>query len=304
MRCYTARVSPSSTPTNAAADRFIVRFWGVRGSIPTPGPATARYGGNTTCIEVRCGSQIFIIDLGSGMRPLGDALIASGQPLAATILVTHLHWDHVQGFPFFGPAFFPSGRFSMHCEHRADTSLPTVLNAQMSEPMFPIGLDSMNADFTFHEFQRNDTLEFGDVVVRTAPLNHPGGATAFRFEYRGQSYVHASDHEHVATLHQPLVDIARDANCMTYDSTYTDAEYAGEGGGEPHVGWGHSTWEEALKLADAAEVDTMVLFHHDPDHTDARLDEIGAQARVRRPGTLVAREGMVIDVSDDCRVVA
>jgi len=285
-------------------DTFFVRFWGVRGSSPTPGPATVRYGGNTTCIEVRCGQELFIIDLGSGMRPLGRALLREAEPIRATVLVTHLHWDHIQGFPFFSPAFQPGATLDFWSEQRIDTSLIEVLMGQMAQPTFPIGLDAMGANITFHELHRGETFQVGEVTVTTAPLNHPGGSTAYRLDYRGRSYVHASDHEHEAELHQPLVQLARGATCMTYDSTYTDAEYCGASDGHSHVGWGHSTWEEAIKMADAADLETLVLFHHDPEHSDEQLDQIGASARAIRPGTLVAREGMVIDVADSCRVLA
>ncbi len=232
------------------------------------------------------------------MRPLGNALAASGEPIVATVLVSHMHLDHILGFPFFSPAFSKQNRFAFYSEPRVFKGLRAVLSEQMADPTFPIGLDHMGAQFRFHELSAGDSFSIGPVNVRTAPLNHPGGATAYRIEHGGHVYVHASDHEHLSSLHQPLVDLAQGADVLSLDATYTDDEYHGHGT-PSHVGWGHSTWQEGCRLADAAGVKRHVLFHHDPSHTDALLDEIGVLASTRRPGTLVAREGMVIDVRND-----
>ena len=276
---------------------FQVRYWGVRGSIPVPGPDTVRYGGNTTCIEVRCGDELMIIDAGSGIRVLGNHLVDSPDPVKATILFSHLHWDHILGFPFFTPAFTPGTTLGIYCDRRPVGNLKEVMRGQMAEPTFPVSLDSMGAEIDFHEFSQGDTLRLGDCVVKTAALNHPGGATGFRFEYKGKVFVHASDHEHLPTgFWQPLVDLARGADYFSVDSTYTDAEYHGTDGGLGHIGWGHSTWQENVKLANEAGVGELILFHHEPNHTDDDMDLIGALAKEQRPATRVAREGMVIDL--------
>lgn len=271
-----------------------MQYWGVRGSIPSPGPSTVRYGGNTTCLSVHCGEQLFIIDAGSGIRPLGSALLATGRPIAATVLFSHLHWDHIQGFPFFMPAFTEGNKIRIWSAQRADTSLIEVLKGQMAQPTFPVTLEEMAADITFHEMHRGEIMEFGNVTVRTAPLNHPGGATAFRFEYRGRSFVHASDHEHQAELHAPLLELAHGADYLSYDSTYTTAEYEGGDGQLAHEGWGHSTWAEAIRMANRAQVGMLVLFHHDPDHTDDIMDGIVAEAQAIRANTIAAKEGLVL----------
>lgn len=286
-------------PSARTPSEFTVRFWGVRGSIATPGPETARYGGNTTCIEVRVAGHLIIIDCGTGMRPLGNRLAATGEPIEATVLVSHMHLDHILGFPFFSPAFSKRNRFAFYSEPRVFKGLRAVLSEQMADPTFPIGLDHMGAQFRFHEINAGDSFSIGPVRVRTAPLNHPGGATAYRIEHGGHAFVHASDHEHLSALHAPLVELARGADVLSLDATYTDDEYHGDGTSSSHVGWGHSTWQEGCRLADAAGVKRHVLFHHDPSHTDDLLDEIGVLAGARRAGTLVAREGMVIDVRSD-----
>jgi phosphoribosyl 1,2-cyclic phosphodiesterase len=281
--------------TRVDTHEFTVRFWGVRGSIPTPGPETARYGGNTTCIEVRVAGELIIIDCGSGLRPFGTQLERLSAPIRATFLVSHMHLDHLLGFPFFGPAFAHANTFSFFSEPRVFKGLRAVLSEQMTDPTFPIGIDAMGAQFRFHEIVSGDSFRIGPVTVRTAPLNHPGGATAFRIEYDGLVYVHASDHEHKDALHAPLLELARGADFLSLDATYTDAEYSGELG-QSHVGWGHSTWQEACKLSRAAGVKRLVLFHHDPSHTDALLDGVAVEAAAHLDGTVVAREGMVLDV--------
>ncbi len=269
----------------------------MRGSIPTPGPDTVRYGGNTTCIEVQCGDQVLIIDAGSGLRRLGNELARGGGTIEATFLFSHFHWDHIQGFPFFTPYFTSGNRFDIWAAERGGSSLLDVLRGQMAQPTSPISLERMPAELIFHEIPPGGSFEVGsDVVVHTAPLEHPGGSMAFRIEYKGRSFVHASDHEHADAPHAPLVELARGASALSYDSTYTDAEYHGREGGDGHRGWGHSTWQEAVRVAEAADVERLLLFHHDPSHTDAMLDEIAAAADAKRSGTVVAAEGMMLDL--------
>ena len=280
----------------SANERFSVRFWGVRGSIPVPGKETARYGGNTSCVEVRCGESLFIIDAGTGIRELGRQLASSGTQLRCNLLFSHVHWDHIQGFPFFEPAFDTSTELTIWSENNPTRPVRETLALQMSPPMFPVSLDDMVASIQFRSFDLGDALEIDGVRVSTAPLNHPGGATAYRLDYGGRSFVHASDHEHTDTLYEPLVSLAQGADCLVYDAAYTDDEYTGRRSGESRQGWGHSTWKEALRLADAANVSQVVLFQHQYDRTDDELDEIAAWAQEIRPNTIVAREGLVLEL--------
>jgi phosphoribosyl 1,2-cyclic phosphodiesterase len=270
--------------------QFSVTFWGVRGSIACPGPATMRYGGNTSCLEVRCGERVLIFDGGTGMRPLGAALAARG-PIEADIFYTHTHFDHIVGLPFFAPAYRKENRLRLWAGHLLpDNTLKFVLSEMMMAPLFPIPISVMSADLSFHDFRAGETLTPCDgLTVRTAPLNHPQRATGYRIERDGKSICYVTDTEHLdGQLDQNILGLIEGADVFIYDATYTDAEYP------KYRGWGHSTWEEGLRLAEQARVKTYVIFHHDPSHDDDFMDTIAAEAARRRPGTLVAREGLTL----------
>ena len=257
---------------------MLVRFWGVRGSIATPGPHTARYGGNTPCVEVQAGDRLIILDAGSGLRELGNALLASGRtPIEADIFFTHFHWDHIQGFPFFTPAFMPGNRFRVHGRHEGDYNVKKVLEGQMNDPNFPVPLSVMGSQLTFHAIEPGESFDVGPVHVRTTSLNHPGGCIGYRLEHNDASFVFATDTEHDPEsdeLDTNLVTLSGGADVLVYDATYTEEEYkAGR------VGWGHSTYEHAIRIARAAKVRRLYLFHHDPTHNDAFLDQRLAEAR-------------------------
>lgn len=281
--------SQASEPL-AAPSAFTVRFWGVRGSIASPGPDTVRYGGNTPCIEVRCGDALLVLDAGTGIRPLGEALLREG-PVDLDLLLTHSHLDHICGLPFFAPAFDPGSHVRLWAGHLGpDRNLRSVLQCMMSAPLFPVPVEIFSADCSFHDFQGGDTLALKPgITVRTSRLNHPDGAVGYRVEFGGRSVCYVTDTEQPAAGRDPnVVALARGADLLIYDSTYSDEEYPA------HVGWGHSTWQECLRLAEEAGVGRAVIFHHDPSRTDAQLDAIAAAAEAMRPGTLVAREGMVL----------
>ena len=269
---------------------FTVRFWGVRGSIPCPGPETVRYGGNTSCIEMRCGDRLLIFDAGTGLRPLGAHLDALGA-VKADLFFTHTHFDHICGLPFFSSAYAKTNHLQFWAGHLLpDHTLRYVLSEMMMAPLFPIPISVLGADITFHDFRAGETLDPGDgIVIRTVPLNHPNGATGYRVEYAGKSVCYVTDTEHVpGTPDRNVLGLIAGADLVIYDSTYTDDEYPN------HVGWGHSTWQEGVRLADAANVKRLVIFHHDPGHDDATMDAIAAAANKARPGTLVAHEGMIL----------
>jgi phosphoribosyl 1,2-cyclic phosphodiesterase len=270
---------------------FTVRFWGVRGSLPCPGPATKRYGGNTPCVEVRCGKRLIILDGGTGLRELGDALIAEGGPIHADLLLTHCHYDHVIGIPFFAPFFQPQHRFRMWAGNLLpDFRLKGVMENMMSEPLFPIGIDMFKADIEYRDFRAGESIAPGEgVTIRTVALNHPGGATGYRIEYRGRSVAYLTDNEgRREDRDEALIAAAKDADLVIYDTAYTEDEI------EAKKGWGHSTWQDGVRLANAAGAKTFCLFHHAPEHDDAAMDVLLAEARAARPGTIAAIEGEVI----------
>ena len=270
---------------------FSVRFWGVRGSIPSPGPSTLKYGGNTACVEMRCGRHLLIFDAGSGLRALGLKL-AAGEPVDADLFQSHTHYDHLVGLPFFCSAFEPRNRFRVWAGHlMPERTLEAVLRTFMADPLFPVPIDIFNAQVAYHDFLAGETLApRPGVTVRTAPLNHPNRATGYRVDFAGKSACYITDTEHTpGAPDKNVLALMEGADLAIYDATYTDQEYA------RYKGWGHSTWQEAVRLAKAARVKTLALFHHEPTHDDAALDEIGAAAAREFPGAIVAREGAVLD---------
>lgn len=276
-------------------DQFLIRFWGVRGSIACPGPSTVRYGGNTSCVEMRVGGHLLVFDGGTGLRVLGTKLL-SEMPLEANMFFTHSHWDHIQGFPFFVPAFVPGNRFNIYGAVAPNGStIEQRLNDQMLHPNFPVPLQIMGADLKFCDLEVGEPVEIGDIKVENALLNHPGEAVGYRVTWQGYSAAYITDTEHYPDRSdENVMWLARDADVMIYDATYTDEEYHHEKTSK--VGWGHSTWQEAIKVAKQAGVKQLVIFHHDPLHNDEFMDEISRNTAELFPDSIVAQEGMVIDL--------
>ncbi|WP_437529964.1 MBL fold metallo-hydrolase [Sorangium sp. So ce726] len=271
-----------------------IKFWGVRGSIASPGPETAAVGGNTSCVEVRCGSSRIILDAGTGVRKLGDALLREG-PVEATVLLSHLHWDHIQGLPFFVPAYLPGSKLSIVGSAHGVGSLREVLSTQMAAPSFPVRMDELCAQIAVREARPGEAFDVGEVHVRIAKLNHPGGVLAYRVEHEGRSVVYATDTEHYACVDPALRALADGADVLIYDAQYTPEEYRGDGG-RSKVGWGHSTYVAGAEIARACGARKLVLFHHDPQRTDAGVAEIERLSRELFPASVAAREGLCIHV--------
>jgi phosphoribosyl 1,2-cyclic phosphodiesterase len=276
----------------ADASALTVRFWGVRGSIACPSPAYVGFGGNTSCVEVRAGERILILDAGTGVRPLGKLLRKEGVK-EADILFSHTHWDHVNGFPFFAPAFEPDHAFRVFAGHLAEEGgIREAIAGHMHEPMFPVPLDVMKARLSFTDFRAGETLELGPGVrARTAPLNHPNGATAYRIEHAERSVCYVTDTEHVpGRPDENVLGLIAGADLVIYDSTYTDAELPAR------VGWGHSTWQEGLRLVRRAGARRLVVFHHDPDHDDETMAAIELELADQSDDGIVAREGLRLEL--------
>jgi phosphoribosyl 1,2-cyclic phosphodiesterase len=270
---------------------FSVRFWGVRGSIACPGPQTVRYGGNTSCVEMRCGDRLLVFDGGTGLRSLGNTLAATGQKLSFDLFFSHTHLDHIDGLPFFAPLHMAGNRVRIWAGHLAPPhTIKGVLDKMMSAPLFPVPMDIFKADIEFTDFTAGKSLTpHRGVKLKTAPLNHPNSATGYRVEFAGKSIAYITDNEYQPGENDAnVVKLMRHADIVIYDSMYDRGEYPN------HVGWGHSAWQDGLRLATEAEVKTFVIFHHDPSHDDAFMDGIAEAAEKLRPGTIVAKEGMVL----------
>lgn len=257
---------------------FRVKFWGTRGSIATPGPETIRYGGNTACVEVRCGEDIIIFDCGTGIRELGIALAReyAERNLEVHLFVSHTHWDHIQGFPFFQPAYRAGNRVNIYSLHSPDRSLEKLFTGQMDGNYFPVTLDDLMARLHFEELASD--VQIGNVKISHMHLNHPGLALSFRMESKGRSLVYMTDHEpyhkllgespHTKKLDAEIDSFAKDADLLIREAQYTDDEYLTK------RGWGHSSTSDAVLSAVSAEAKRLVLFHHDPMHDDQQIDSM------------------------------
>ena len=271
-------------------DDFFVRFWGVRGSIPCPGGGVVRYGGNTSCLEIRCGSNILILDAGTGLRMFDHSRNGSG-PLQADVFFTHTHFDHICGWPYFTSLLDSVSTINVWCGHLLpEYTIEQILGGLLREPFMPVRQKDIAARLDYRDFPVGETLRpRPGVTLHTAPLNHPQGATGYRVEFAGKSICYITDTEHKpGAPNRNILKLIEGADVVVYDSTYTDEEFPA------HVNWGHSTWQEGARLCAAANVGQFVVFHHDPDHDDAFMDGVATDVERARPGSLVAREGMVI----------
>jgi len=294
---------------------MLVRFWGTRGSIATPGSSTLRYGGNTSCVEViTAAEERFILDCGTGLRLLGLDLMKSGKPIRATVLLGHTHWDHIQGFPFFIPAFQAGNEFTICAPQGIDRSLANVLSGQMEFTYFPVELEQLPARFQFRELGEG-SFSVGSAKVLTQFIHHPAPALAYRIEAEGVIVVYMCDHEPygeklwregsprretASILHEGdrrHASFMQHADLVIHDSQYTPDEY------HSRKNWGHSTYEYAVELAALSDVHRLVLTHHDPIHNDDFLDNVQREARALARNrnfmmqVMCAYEGMEIRIA-------
>ncbi len=288
-----------------------IKFWGVRGSIPTPGPTTVRYGGNTPCVEVRLTEdKFFILDAGSGLRELGLHLLKSGKPIKSNILISHMHWDHIQGIPFFVPALLPGNEFTFYGAEEAEMSIKDILGNQMNYINFPIEMDDMASDLNFMGLQE-DSYEVDGIKFETMFLNHPGSALGYKLFINGKSIVYISDNEPYPNdnevtneesqnffedSNEKLISFVKNVDILIHDGQYTPEEY------KSRFQWGHSPYDFTVNVALKANVKQLVIFHHDPVHDDNFIDEIvfASQKMARdaksKLDVIGAREGLQISL--------
>ena len=300
---YSIAAEPAAKPSRKIArdPSATLRFWGVRGSTPTVDKATWRYGGNTACVELTTpvGARV-ILDCGTGLRMLGRHLEASQETgnHEPHIFVTHYHWDHIQGIPFFSPLYSEQNRFhfySFRSEYLGAGSLKRVFEAQMAHPYFPVDLDAMCAKREFTELSGGDELSVPGARVKARWLHHPQGCLGFRFETSAGIVAYATDNEPGdPKLDKSLRELAEGADIFINDAQFTPEQLAAE-----RKGWGHSSWAEGVKIAEEVGVKNLVLFHHDPDSTDKAVDSILRFARGRFANVWAAAEGMVMTLGEE-----
>lgn len=271
-------------------------FFGVRGSCPCPSPTNVRYGGNTACVSLTVpGDDPIVFDLGTGLRAFGDTQPMDGS-FSGTALVTHIHWDHVQGLPFFPPADRPGARFRIYGPQQDDGTLRELFDDFMRPPYFPVTIEQLRGDYSFHEVLK-DELDIGRARVMVRPVPHVGPTVGYRVGWEGRVVTYISDHQaplDLTSISEPVLELCSGADVLIHDAQYTPAEFAEKS----H--WGHCTIDYAIRVAQEAGVKKLVMFHHDPSHADERMDELFECARKtagpRGPEVVAAFEGLRISL--------
>jgi phosphoribosyl 1,2-cyclic phosphodiesterase len=275
---------------------FKVKFWGTRGSIPVPGSGTVKYGGNTSCVEVRCGKELIILDAGTGVKNLGSELLKE-MPIKASIFFSHVHWDHIQGMPFFLPIYIQGNEFKFYGSNK----LENALKGQMKNPIFPVNFDIVNsvgAKVQYIDIDEDKIIQIGgkdQVTIQSIELCHTDKVFGFKIEYKGRSLVYATDTENLPEPNTKLMELAHNSDLIIHDAQYTSEEYYGLNG-YSKKNWGHSTPEVAALVALKAKAKMLVLFHHDPYHDDSIIEQIQQKASAIFPNTIAASESVVIEL--------
>ena len=291
--------------------QLLVTFWGTRGSIATPGRSTEKYGGNTSCVSVQYKDQYFIMDAGTGIRPLGLEIMRDHMPEKGkynlSLFLSHTHWDHIQGLPFFQPAYHPKFGLTIYGAAQKDGNLKDLLMGQMHSNYFPVPMSALGSDLSIVEIDENE-LVIGEVTVTTTELNHPGGATAFKLSANGKSVIYATDNELNTqfdndgyplkddVMGKGFFDFIKGTDLLIADGEYTQEEY------ETKVGWGHSSMPVLINISQKAGVKQLAVHHHDPMHTDNFIDSISTgflkkyQDSEPRMDIFWAREGLTLAI--------
>lgn len=269
----------------------------MRGSRPIPGESVLKYGGNTACVSVTIGERLIILDAGTGICNLGKALLHGKKPIEADIFISHVHWDHVLGLPFFAPLYQANNHFNVYGEPKNEMSFRNQMASIMRDPHFPVDMAHVEKQMTVKDIVVGDPLHIGDdIVITSASNNHPNKAVAYCVEHEGRKCCYVTDTEHHSYIDETLAALVKDADVMIYDANYTDEEYYGMGKGDSKRGWGHSTWQEAIKLSEYAGVKKLFLFHHDPDRDDASLELIERLAQSHFANCAAAKEGLILSI--------
>ena len=273
-----------------------VKFYGVRGSVPVCGKEFQKYGGNTTCFRIlrERVNRIAILDAGTGIRQLGKEIIEQEiKQDIINIVFSHFHWDHIQGFPFFLPAYNPMQKIGILAMGRKSkvNDLKDIFSKQMQEEYFPIQMEKMGAQFEFFSYSDKEVIQGAKVSSFPQFHKQSGGSYGFRLDDEGASLVICTDLEHVNGIDPGIVEFAKDADLLIHDGQYTDEEYKNK-----FTGWGHSTWKHAVEVAIKANVKRLIITHHDPDHNDAFLDGLEKECQKILPNSLFAKEGMEVSV--------
>ncbi|MDI9348567.1 MAG: MBL fold metallo-hydrolase [Candidatus Symbiobacter sp.] len=268
-----------------------VTFWGVRGSIPCASDTHLKYGGNTSCLTVEKGDAMLILDAGTGIVELGKYIRAKNIK-SASLLLSHAHLDHIMGLPFFSPVWNPDFKLDVFAGHlKLPRGIESVFNAVFGEPTFPVPIKAMRGITEYTDFVAGEDLSLNGFMVRTIALYHPNGATGYSIELDGKKICYITDVEHVISQpDQGIINFIKSADLFIYDTTYTDQEFPAK------IGWGHSTWQEGMRLGQAADVKRYALFHHEPDRTDAIMEKLEAEVKSQWDRAFVAREKMIIEL--------
>jgi ribonuclease BN (tRNA processing enzyme) len=275
-----------------------ITYYGTRGSIPVAGKDTIVYGGNTACVKVMAEDTLIILDAGSGLWRLGLELMKTeflrGQGIAH-MFFSHLHWDHINGFPFFKPAYIKNNTLILYSVKNSLCSLEQALTDQQQYINFPVKLTDMNSKRIFKEMPEGGKIKCGPATISNFKLDHPGGAYAYKIEAHDKKVVYATDNESRGKTDPKLIEFSKNADILIYDAMFTPQEY------KLRAGWGHSTYQEGVKTAKAAGVKQLHLFHYNPEHSDTQIEKIEQEAQRHFPETFAAREGLSIDLSTNSK---
>lgn len=278
-------------------NEFKVFFWGVRGSCPTIDQNMMEFGGNTSCIHIEVNGRLLIFDGGTGIQKLGKYLQDKNEEVNGDIFITHTHWDHIQGLPFFTPFFNKNNKFNIYGQRKSDIPFSSIIKDIMRFPYSPIKWDDMGSLYKFIEINNDEEIDIKDeIVVKTIQTDHPDGCLGYRIEYENKSCCYITDLEHSDDFDVSLREFVKNCDLLIYDSNYTNEEYIGNEKEGSKKGWGHSTWEKGVELSKKSDVKKLILFHHNNNRNDNEIKAIENKAKMLFKNTFAAYEGMEISI--------